>query len=259
MGRILWYAAMTGARDYAAIYTWRSWLTGWFLRVLAQVIFFALIGRLLGSQDQTWFLLVGNAIMLAAMQGITALNLITNERETGTLALLAASPSSPVLVFAARGAYLVVDGLLSAMGALFVAGPLFGLPLPWPRILLVPPLTLLVGASAYAFSTVLAGVLIRIRQINSIVTNVTITTLMTVCGVNVPLARLPGPVALVAQFLPLTHGLAAIRAVLAGDLLGALGGAGLEIAVGAGWLGVCLLTFSRFIQQGRRDGTLDFA
>ena len=100
--RVIRWAAETGARDYASIFTWKTWLAGWYLRVLAQVIFFALIGRLLGSDDAVYYLLVGNAIMLAAMTGIWSLNMVGWERYSGTLPLLAASPSSPVVVFASR-------------------------------------------------------------------------------------------------------------------------------------------------------------
>ncbi len=232
--RIMRYSFLSGATDYLAIYTWRSWLGGWYLRVLSQVIFFALIGKLLRAEEQTWFLLVGNAVMLAAMESIFALNLVSWERDSGTLQLLAASPSSPVVVFASRGSYLIVDGLVSSLGALFVAGPLFHLPLPWPRILLVVPLTLLVGASAYCFGTFLAGLLIRSRGLNNLVVNVGIVVFMTLCGVNLPLAAYPRPVAFVTQFLPLTHGLVAIRSVLAGDLGAVLPQAGLEATVGLG-------------------------
>jgi ABC-2 type transport system permease protein len=257
--RIMRFAFLSGAKDYASIYSLKSWLLGWYLRVLAQVMFFALVGRLLGSDQQTWYLLVGNAVLLAAMQGMLALGLVGWERDAGTLPLLAASPSSPVLVFAARGSYLIADGLLSTLGALFVAGPLFGLPLPWPRILLVIPFTLIIGASAYFLGTFLAGLLIRSRKVSNLVTNVATVSLMTLCGVNVPLAAYPAPVAFVAQFLPLTHGLAGIRDVLDGRLGAAFAQAGLEIAVGLGWLALCVATFSRFIRHARRDGTLDFA
>jgi ABC-2 type transport system permease protein len=257
--RIMRYAFLSGLADQAAIYTWKSWLSAWYIRVLSQVIFFALIGKLLRSPEQTWFLLVGNAVVLAALGSLYALAQVSWERDSGTLQLLASSPSSPVLVFAARGSFVIVDGLLSSLGALFVAGPLFGLPLPWPRVLLVVPLTLLVGASTYGFGMFLAGVTIRARKIGSVVASVGSVGLMTLCGVNVPLAAYPDVVAFVAKFLPLTHGLIAIRQVLAGDLGAALANAGLEVAVGLGWLGLCLATFSRFVRHGRRDGSLDFA
>lgn len=256
--RIMRYSVLSGAADYASIYTWRTWLAGWYLRVLAQVIFFAMIGQLLGSAERTWFLLVGNAVMLAAMEGVWALNMVTWQRGTGTLALMVASPSSAVLVFASRGAYLIVDGVLSALGALAVAGPLFDLPLPWPRVLLVVPLTVLVGASAYCLGTFLGGLIIGARDLGGVVANVGLVVLMTLCGVNVPLDFYPDPVAWVARLLPLTHGLQAIRSVLAGDLGAAGHQALLELAVGLGWLTLAVLTFDRFIRRGRRQGTLDF-
>lgn len=257
--RIMRYALLSGAYDYGSIYTWRSWLGGWFLRVLAQVSFFALIGRLLGAEQQTWFLLVGNAVMLAAMEGVWALNMVSWERSAGTLPLLAASPTSPVLVLASRGVYLIADGSISALGALFVLGPLFGLPLPWPRVLLVIPLTILVGASAYCFGTFLGGVILAYRGVNSLVANVGLVAVMTLCGINVPLDAYPGPIAVISQCLPVTHGLIGVRDVLAGNLAGAGAQALLEAAVAACWLGICLLTFRWFVYRGRRSGSLEYA
>lgn len=257
--RIIGYAFLSGARDYGSIYTWKTWLGGWFLRVLAQVTFFALLGRLLHSDEQTWFLLVGNAIMLAAMEGVWALNMVAWERNAGTLPLLVASPTSPVVVLASRGSYLIGDGVVSALGALFLIGPLFGLPMPWPRVLLVVPLTILVGASAYCLGTFLGGVLLGFRGVNGLVSNVGLVTVMTLCGVNVPLQAYPAAIAWVARFLPLTNGLIAVRDVLDGRLGSAAWHALAEAAVGTGWLGVCLLTFGWFIGRGRRTGSLEYA
>lgn len=257
--RIIGYAARTGASDYLSIYTWRSWLGGWFVRVLAQVMFFALIGRLLGTPQQVWFLLVGNAIMLAAMEGLFALNMVSWERGSGTLELLAASPTNPVVVLASRGVYLVADGTVSALGALFILGPLFHLPLPGPATLLVVPLVVLIGVSAYCFGTFLGGLIIAYHTIDSIVVNVGIVILMALCGVNVPLDAYPDPVAWVCHFLPVTNGLVAVREVLAGNP-GVAGWYALaEAGVAAAWLGACLLTFEWFVRRGRRTGTLEFA
>jgi ABC-2 type transport system permease protein len=257
--RIVRYSVLAGAYDYMSIYTWRSWLGGWFVRALAQVTFFALIGRLLGAEQQTWFLLVGNAVMLAAMEGIFALNMVSWERNTGTLPLLAASPTSPVLVLASRGVYLIGDGTVSAVGALFVLGPVFGLPLPWPHVLLVIPLTVLVGASAYCLGTFLGGVVLGFRGLNSLVVNVGIVAVMALCGINVPLDAYPEPIAWIARFLPVTHGLIAVRDVLAGDLAGAAIHALAELGIAFCWLGLCVLTFGRFVQRGRRNGSLEYA
>src|ERR687883_1424586 len=131
------------------------------VRVIAQVSFFGLIGLRVANDRSAFFLLVGNALAVAAQNGVFSLNMTTTERWAGTLPLLVASPSSPLVVFASRGSYLAVDGTLSALGALFIAGPLFGMHLPWPRVLLVLPLTGVVAISSYCFGTFLAGIVFR--------------------------------------------------------------------------------------------------
>lgn len=256
---IMQHAFRAGVADYRVMFTWKSWLLGWFVRVIAQVSFFALIGIRLGNERSAYFLLIGNALAVAAQSGIFSLNMTTTERWAGTLPLLVASPSSPVVVFASRGAYMAVDGSLSALGALFVAGPAFGLHLPWPRVLAVVPLTAVVALASYCFGTFLAGVVFRYRGINSLVVLTGYIGLMTVCGVNVPLSYYPAALDWLSHGLPLTNGLLAIRSVFAGAAASTVvGHAALEAAVGVGWMTVALLTFNRLASQGRLDGSLDY-
>ena len=237
----------------------RSWLAGWYVRVLFQVGFFALIGERLGDEEKTFYLLVGNSLLIAGQLGVFSLNMTSAERWAGTLPLLVASPSSPVVVFSARGSYLAIDGALSALAALFVAGPLFGMELPWPRVLAVIPLTMLVALASYGFGTFLAGIVFRFRSINSLVVVTTYVALMAACGVNVPLSYYPEPLEWLSRFLPLTNGLLGIRGVFDGAPAGEIVGyAVLEGAVGLGWMTAALLSFNRLASRGRRDGSLDF-
>jgi ABC-2 type transport system permease protein len=256
---VMRYAFRAGIADYRAIFTWKSWLAGWFVRVVAQVAFFALIGERLGDEETTYYLLIGNALLIAAQVGVFSLNMTSSERWAGTLPLLVASPSSPVVVFSARGAYLAIDGALSALGALFVAGALFGMDLPWPRVLAVVPLTFVVGFASYGFGTFLAGIVFRYRSINSLVVVTTYVSLMAACGVNVPLDYYPEPLELLSRFLPLTNGLLAIRGVFDGAPWSEIvANASLEALVGLAWMTAALLSFNRLASQGRRDGSLDF-
>ena len=256
---VMEHACRAGIADYRAIFTWRSWLFGWMLRVIAQVSFFALIGLRVANDRSAFYLLIGNALAVAAQTGIFSLNMTTTERWAGTLPLLVASPTSPVVVFASRGAYLAVDGALSALGALFIAGPAFGLHLPWPRVLAVVPLTAVVGIASYCFGTFLAGIIFRFRNINSLVVLVGYVGLMTVCGVNVPLSYYPTALEWIARFLPLTNGLLAIRGVFGDASAGWIVGRGaLEAAVAIGWMSAALLTFNRLASRGRLDGSLDY-
>jgi ABC-2 type transport system permease protein len=256
---VMEHAFRAGLADYRAIFTWRSWALGWMVRVIAQVSFFALIGLRVANDRAAFYLLIGNALAVAAQSGVFSLNMTTTERWAGTLPLLVASPTSPVVVFASRGAYLVVDGSLSALGALFIAGPAFGLHLPWPRVLAVVPLTAIVALASYCFGTFLAGVIFRFRSINSLVVLVGYVGLMTVCGVNVPLSYYPTALEWASRFLPLTNGLLAIREVFAGAPWSTVvGHAALEAAVAVGWMTGALLTFNRLASRGRLDGSLDY-
>ena len=256
---VMHHAFRAGLADYRAIFTWKSWLAGWMVRVIAQVAFFAFIGERLGDDEKTFYLLVGNAILVAALTGVFSLNMTTAERWAGTLPLLVASPSSPVIVFSARGSYLAVDGALSALAALFVAGPLFGMELPWPRVLAVVPLTAIVALASYCFGTFLAGIVFRFRSVNSLVVLTTHVSLMAACGVNVPLSYYPQALEWFSRILPVTNGLLAIRGVFAGaDAVSIVGDAALEAAVAVGWMAIALATFNRLASRGRRDGSLDY-
>ncbi|HUH15921.1 MAG TPA: hypothetical protein VML35_08560, partial [Gaiellaceae bacterium] len=165
---------------------------------------------------------------------------------------------SPVVVFSARGAYLAVDGALSALAALVIAGPMFGMPLPWPRVLAVVPLTALVGLAAYCFATFLAGIVFRFRSVNSLVVVTTHVSFMAACGVNVPLSFYPTALEVCSRLLPLTNGLLGIRGVFAGEPWSRVAAAAvLEVVVAAGWMTLALATFNRLASRGRRDGSLD--
>lgn len=256
---VMSHAFRAGLADYRAIFTWKSWLSGWLVRVIAQVAFFALIGERLGDDQKTFYLLVGNAIMIATLGGVFSLNMTTAERWAGTLPLLVASPSNPVVVFSARGAYLAVDSALSALAALFIAGPMFSMDLPWPRVLAVVPLTALIALAAYCLGTFLAGIVFRFRSVNSLVVVTTHVVLMAACGVNVPLGYYPEALEWFARCLPLTNGLLGIREVFgAADPGTILVDASLEAAVAVGWMTAALATFNRLASRGRRDGSLDY-
>jgi ABC-2 type transport system permease protein len=258
--RVAWYAIVSGANDYWAIFTLKSWIFGWCVRMISQVSFFALIGKLLQSDVQTQFFLIGNAVVVAAQAALFAMNMTTAERGNGTLSLLLASPSRPVVVFAARGVYVMADGVFSALLGLFILGPAFGLHFPFPRVLLVIPLTLLVGLSAYAFSTFLAGVIIKRRETTGLIVNTTYVTLMALCGVNVPVSFYPSWLEWITRCLPLTNGLEAIRDVVNGGAWSSIGAhAGAELVVLSVWLALALATFGLFMRAGQRDGSLEYA
>jgi ABC-2 type transport system permease protein len=258
--RILRYSILNGFQEFATIFTLKTWFLGWFLRVIAQVIFFALIGQLLGSTEVTHYLLVGNAVMLAAMESLMTTQSTTWERFSGTLPLLVSSPSSPLVVLLGRSLQWVPSGVASAVGAFFIVGWLFDLSLEWPRVLLVIPLIVLVSITTYALGTFLGGLVLRAMEARNLVSNVAQATMMALCGVNVPVTFFPEPVQWISAVLPLTHGLQAVRGLLANEPARVIAGnVGLEVVIGGGWLAASALSIGWLAQAGRRDGSLEFA
>lgn len=256
---ILAHAARAGFAEFAAMFTPAMWVLGWLTRVFAQVTFFALIGKMLGSQEQVHFLLVGNAVLIAVMQAMLTASSTTAERRLGTLPLLVAAPASHVTVFLGRSLHWLASGVVSAAAALVVLAPLFGVALPWPRVLWFAPLTLLVAATTYVFATFLGSLLLHMLAIRGVITHLAWLLLTAVCGVMVPVAFWPLWIQRVAGILPLTHGLSAIRALLNGaplDTLIPLVAA--EAGVGIGWLLLAMISFHHFVEAGRRNGSLEY-
>jgi ABC-2 type transport system permease protein len=257
---VLRYATISAWADIRTSYSWTSWSLGWIGRVIAQVIFFALIGVLIDSREAVRFLLVGNAVMIAAIESMTSVQSTTWERRTGTLGLLVAAPGSPLTVFAGRSIGWAGSGLMSAIVGFFTVAAIFRVDLPWPRALLLPVLILSVCVGAYLFGLFLGALVLRAMEARNIVMNTTYLIMMTICGVNVPVDFWPQPIQVLAWILPVTHGLGAVRALLDGGPTSQVAlGAGLEVLVGVGWLTLALLSIRRLVERGRRDGSIELS
>jgi ABC-2 type transport system permease protein len=258
--RVLRYAALSGFQDFGYTYTIWSWLFGLFVRMLAQVAFFAFIGRLLDSPQQVRFLFVGNVVMAAAQAALTATVATSWERGAGTLPLLVASPTSPVLVLMGRSVFFIANGMVLSLGALLLVAPMFHVALPWGRLPGVVALLVLVTASTYMAATFLGALVLRAPGARRTVANLARLTMMAFCGVSVPRELFPVPVRRAAEILPLTHGLTAIRELFgAGRASIAVRYAALEVLVAVGWLLLAVVTFRHLADSGRRDGSIVFA
>lgn len=259
-GRILRHAVASGFADYSVMYTPLTWTFGWMARVLCQVTFFALIGRLLGSDEVTRYLLVGNAVMFVVIEACFVNASTTWERRAGTLPLLVAAPVNPLTVFFGRSLFWLVTGTTSSSLALFILAPVFGVNLSWPSALLAVPLILVVGFSAYCCAIMFAGIVLRFMHLRNVAGNVINLSVMAFCGVQVPRQFWPEAVQWITAFLPVSHGLQAIRDLLDGAAASTiLAGVALELAVAGGWLVLAALTFRHLAEGGRKNGSIEFA
>jgi len=186
-------------------------------------------------------------------------NTIGGERYSQTLSLLLVSPARRTPLFLGRALPVIVNGFVSSLIALVVGAIAL-------RVALAPstwlPLAVVVAVSAFActgLGLVTAAVALRVRE-TAVLANIVFGILLIFCGTNVPLSALPGWMAAVAGWLPMTHGIAAARELAGGTTLGGVSGLiAQEIGVGVLYviLGLGLLRF--FEAESRRRATLEIA
>ncbi|HXP19438.1 MAG TPA: ABC transporter permease [Streptosporangiaceae bacterium] len=253
-------AARTGFAEYRALLTWRSWVFGWLLRLFSQAIFFTAFGILLRSKTFVHYIAIGNTVMLVCMEAIAVIPTLASDRFTGIRGLQLAAPTSFAFTSACRTIYCPAIGVLTSSIAFFSITRLFGVRMNFPQAAFAPAIIGVVGLATYAFGFALACVVLTLPSLQAVVMNLSYLILMTFAGVNVPTAFWPAPVRLIAQFLPLTHGLGAIRSLVAGAPLRlVLPGVLLEAVVAGGWFaaGAAVLKSSTYV--GRRTGRLELS
>ncbi|BCL16673.1 ABC transporter permease [Micromonospora sagamiensis] len=249
-----------GFLAYQGLFQWfsrRLILPTLVLRPMMQLAVFTVIGAYLGSQPADFYA-VGNAVQTTARASVYAATIvIAAERMNGTLITVLAAPAHPLLVFGGRLLPPVLTGVASAALMMTVAMATTGVRLSWsatPSLLL---LILLVSASCGAFGLVLGAIGLYLRDV-FFLPNVAVYAMMLLCGVNLTPAETSGVLALLGEALPLTHGLRAIRDVIAG-----------RPVTTAAWTTELLLVFAYgaaacvflayFARQARSKATLDLS
>jgi len=257
--RILLFGGLT---SYRALFRWMSpWIAipVFIVQPLFQIMLFVYVGRTAGVGDDRFFL-IGNAILNAAIPCLFAMgNTIDGERYQGTLPLLLASPARRIPLFFGRALPVILNGFAVTIICLCVGAAMLDVSLPaetWG------PLALAVAVSSFSctgLGLLMAAVALRVRDV-AVLANVVFGLLMIFAGVNVPLVSLPGWVAATAQWLPLTHGIAAARELAMGA---GVAGVGAQLGVEAGLgllycvLGLGTLFWLEF--DSRRKSTLEIS
>jgi ABC-2 type transport system permease protein len=251
-------AARIGFRDMTAIYTLRTWTIGWFSRLILQVIFFSLFGLLLGSVADVHYRVIGNSAALVCIGAMPVVFTVVRERGAGTLGMQILTPSSFALAYLGRGICWLVVGVGSSTAAFIIVALAFQLPVAMPQALLTPAVLAAIGLTSYCLGLTLGALVMARPSLQWVAVNTGYLSVMTFSGVNVPVTYWPHPIQAIASVLPLTHGLKALRLLLAGGSYAAAAqNVAEELAVGAGWLVVALTLMTLAVHNGRKKGTLE--
>ncbi|RDI23106.1 ABC transporter permease [Lentzea flaviverrucosa] len=258
--RVLRHSTLASWKIFTAFYTWKTWTFTWVSRLLIQVCFYAVIGRLLGSQEQVDYLLIGNAVSILAMDAMAIILMATGERQSGTLPLMVAAPATHLTVYLGRGVVYLGSGVAASTVAFLLLPPIFGVWLPWPNVLAVPLMLVVVGIGCYCYGACIASVVLGFPSARFLALNVSYLTLATFCGVNVSTAFWPPWLQGLIDLLPMSHGLRAIRSYVRDGASGfVVSQLALELVVAAGWCALAAIGFQLMVTRGRRDGTIEYA
>lgn len=258
-GRIFFHGGLT---SYRALF---HWLTPWILiptfvlAPLFQLLFFAFVGRDAGVGDDSFYL-IGNAVEIACIPCLFAMgNTISGERNTQTLGLLLASPARRLPLFLGRALPVVVNGFGVSLLVLVVGALVLRVRVPvasWAPLVAV---LLVCSFACTGLGLASAALALRVRE-TAVLANILMGILIVFCGVNVALAALPAWMQSVAQALPLTHGIAAARELVAGaSWLSVVPLVRDEALIGAGYGIVGLALLLLLERESRRHATLDLA
>jgi ABC-2 type transport system permease protein len=182
---------------------------------------------------------------------------VGGERWTRTLGSLLATPANRAALFLGRGLPNVANGVLVSAFGLLVGRALLDFHPPLSSVPAIALLVVLSTLTCSAFGLAVGALGLRFRDV-FMIANPAYFLMLLLCGVNVPLDRLPGWLATIGSGLPLTHGIAAAREVAAGAPLGSVGTlVWKEAAVGAAWAFGAYVMLRVFEAEGRRRATLE--
>jgi ABC-2 type transport system permease protein len=253
-------SGVVGVADFRFLYTWRTWLVGWLLRVIFQVLFFAMLGRYIGRPAVVAFLVSGGAVAVAVLETMTIVIFTAFDRMFGMLPLLVSAPADYFIVVLARNVFnCIITGTCTSTIALFTCASVMRVPVRYPAALLAIPLIALGAASTYLFGVFLSALIAKVRTGRWVAFNLGYLGLTALCGFLIPVGFWPRPLPALAQLLPFTHALRAIRGLVLGGLPATTiaGELGLELIVAIGWFVLAGAAFRASIERARRDGSID--
>jgi ABC-2 type transport system permease protein len=203
------------------------------------------------------FLLVGTGFYTFMLMGAHSfLQIVQEAQQSGTLEVLMTTPTSPpVLVFLSAVSAFAAHAV--ALVFYLFAGYAFGAPMHL-NVLAAAVIFLLSVVIASALGLFAAAVQIAIQKGSGVVWG--LGSLWFLTGSMFPVQTLPGPLRDLAQLIPITHCLTAMRlALLEGTPVTWMANEVLILALFAAFLlPLGLLSFSWALRQARREGTLSF-
>lgn len=221
--------------------------------------FFTVIADFASNPEITIrYVVIGNVIQSIASTTLYAIaNLPGTEKHTGMLSPLMQTPASLFCIFIGMSLLNIVAGLISVTLSLCYAQFIFGIDLTGANMISVVVIILMTVLSLTGFGMMIGSIGLRLRT-SAIIANIVAYLGLLICGVNFPLSYLPDWVQAIANALPLTYGVKAMRIAADGGSLSAMSDDILMMLIlGAVYFVISIVMFRMFERKARSLGTYD--
>ncbi len=248
-------ACRVSLADMRVVHGGGRWVFGWLTRTLCQVVFFSSLGVVIGDRQVTHFVFLGSALMLAVMDAVLAVNAISWDVGLGMLEVQVRAPQPLWATAVGRGIAWPFSGAATSTIGLLGIGPLVGVAWGLADIPAVVVLVLVTAAGSYGLALTLGALALRVPRLRNVVSNLGYLAVTILSGVFVSTDSWPAGVRLMAQTLPSTHALTALREIAADEGTAALWPhLPLAALAGALWSVAAGVAFGAVARALRRDG-----
>lgn len=256
--RLFWESCLL---SYVALFHWFrpvTYVASKIASPLTQILFFTFLGTFGSSSQDPSFYVIGNAVQLAAVNGIYGVTMaIGGDRWNGTLGYLFGTPANRLVLFLGRAFIHVIDGALGVAIGLMWGAVLLGVDYSHTNMGALA-LTILVTTFSTSGLGLLMGCLSLMTANVMFVNNTVYFSLLIFSGANIPIVSMPAWMQAISAGLPLTRGIAAARALIAGsppaDVAPLLVG---ELLVGTAYALLGYVLFRWVEYQAKSRGTLE--
>lgn len=248
-----------GVRDFWSLWTIQSWLGGWLVRIVSNILVWVYLGNLTNSPAHFQYLLIGNCA--TAGLGNFAVVVPSWERMNGTFPLLVARPGPIWTPIVGRMSVWAVSWYATAVICLILGMLFLDLPiLKFTSGLMLLAILAIMCLSTLTFCAFLGAMVCAAPKFRLIAGWGVLTGIMAFTGVATPIDFWPNWLQPILELLPVTNGLAAFRTVISeGISWNAICLSAREMLVGGLWMILASLAFNIASVVLRRNGRIELA
>lgn len=252
-------AAVNYARNKFQMIPWWLWLLQIVLSSFFTMFFFVAMADYVNNPDVTVrFVVIGNVIQSIASTTLYSISdMPGTEKHTGMLGPLMQTPSSLFMVFLGMSFLNILSGFISSVLSLCYAQFVFGIDLSAANMFSVAVILIMTVFSLTGFGMMIGSVGLRLRT-SSIIANLVTYIGLLLCGVTFPISYLPEWCQAIANILPLTYGVNAMRSAADGaDITAISNDIAVMAVLGVIYFIISIFLFNLFERKARALGTYD--